>query len=36
MNWNDIFDYRDGALYWRIKPGKGICLDFTKIMARGK
>lgn len=22
MNWNDIFDYRDGNLYWKIKPAK--------------
>ncbi|QXV80784.1 putative homing endonuclease [Veterinaerplatzvirus Jeanpiccard] len=20
MNWNDIFDYRDGVLYWKISP----------------
>lgn len=26
MNWNDIFEYRDWALYWRIKPGKSMLL----------
>ncbi|AEI91240.1 gp40 [Escherichia phage phiEB49] len=20
MNWNDIFEYRDGVLYWKVKP----------------
>ena len=20
MNWNDIFDYRNGVLYWKVKP----------------
>ena len=20
MNWSDVFDYRDGELYWKIKP----------------
>ena len=24
MNWRDIFEYRDGGLYWKIKPSRNV------------
>lgn len=23
MNWHDVFEYKDGFLYWKIKVGSG-------------
>lgn len=25
MNWNDVFEYRDGNLYWRSSPQPKVC-----------
>ncbi|QGZ15006.1 HNH endonuclease [Salmonella phage LPSTLL] len=24
MNWNDVFEYRDGQLYWKIRPANRV------------
>lgn len=26
MNWNDVFDYKDGKLYWAIKPSVAVAI----------
>lgn len=28
MNWNDIFNYDNGVLYWKIKPCKNLPVGF--------
>ena len=43
MNFNEIFEYKDGRLFWKIKPGKWIeaCSEtdkrgYRRISYKGK